>query len=96
MARRANIRLIENDVAAATSYDWQGGQGMFTAEATWGGGSVRLQVQTLNGTWVDVGSDTTMTANGAAGFSLPAGKIRALVATSTAVYAYVVGIPVNG
>lgn len=96
MSRRANVKLIENDVAAAASYDWQGGQGMFTAEAgAWNAGTVRLQTQTLNGTWVDVGTDTTMSANGAAGFSLPAGKIRPLIAGATGVYAYAVGIPTN-
>lgn len=67
---------------------WPGGTGMFTAEATWGGGTVTLQVKSFNGTWIAVGSDTTMTANGAARFTLPKGvKIRAAIATATAVYA---------
>lgn len=73
---------------------WPGGLGMFTAEATWGGGTVTLQVMTPVGTWVAVGSDTTMTANGAAGFVLPNGaRIRVAIATATAVYAYVSVMP---
>ena len=69
---------------------WKGGPGTFSAEATWGGGTVTLQVQTGLNTWVAVGTDTTMIANGIAGFILPNGSvIRALIATATAVCAYV-------
>ena len=73
---------------------WPGGTGMFTGEATFGGGSITLQVLTPNGTWVAVGSDTTLTAAGAAGFILPNGaRIRASIAIATAVFAYASQIP---
>ena len=72
---------------------WGGGPGAFSAEATWGGGTVTLQVQTATGTWIAVGPDTTFTANGIAGFLLPNGSVlRALIATATVVYAYVTPI----
>lgn len=78
----------------ATDAIWPGGLGMFTATATWGGGSVTLQVLTPEGTWVAVGTDTTLSANGAAGFVLPNGaRIRVAIATATAVYAYASTMP---
>ena len=77
----------------ATVFTWPGGVGMFSAEATWGGGTVSLEFKTPNGTWIAVGADTTLTANGGAGFLLPAGtEIRAAVTTATAVYAYAIGM----
>ena len=70
---------------------WVGGPGTFSAEATFGGGTITLQVLSGNGTWIAVGTDTTLTANGIAGFILPKGaQIRVLIATATAVYAYAV------
>lgn len=77
-----------------TDVVWPGGLGMFTAEATFGGGTVTLQVFSPNGTWVTVGTDTTLSANGAAGFVLPNGaRIRVAIATATAVYAYASTMP---
>ena len=74
-----------------TNTTWVGGPGTFSAEGTFGGGTVTLQTLTGNGTWMAVGSDTTLTAAGIAGFILPKGaQIRALIATATAVYAYAV------
>lgn len=95
MPRRARISMIENDVAAAASYDWPGGTGVMYAEATWGGGSIKLQQISPNGTWMDVGSAVTFTTNGIGGFLLPAGPIRLVIATAIAAYVYVVGVPSN-
>lgn len=85
------LKLVENASVTGPLVNWPGGPGMFTAEATFGGGTVKLQVQTQSaaGTWVDVGSDTTLTAAGAGGFTLPPCNIRASIATATAVYAFV-------
>lgn len=84
------ITLANGVSATGPSVSWSGGAGTFSAEATWGGGTVTLQVQSGNGTWIAVGSDTTMTANAIAGFILPKGAvIRALIATATVVFAYV-------
>lgn len=70
-----------------TSQSWPGGRGIFTAEATWAGGSAKLQFTTANGTWVDYPSGS-LTANGAILFELPATNIRVVIATSTACYSY--------
>jgi hypothetical protein len=95
MARRIRLDLLNNASATGTAMEWPGGRGVFAAEATFGGGSVKLQWQLPNGTWADVGTDTSLTANGAGGFELPNCIIRAAVATATAVYATAVGIPGN-
>lgn len=81
--------LLSNASADGSYVSWPGGRGIFTAEATWGGGTVTLQYKGPNGTAIAAGSDTTLTANGGGVFELPAGDIRAAVATATAVYAQV-------
>jgi hypothetical protein len=88
VARGANITLLSNASATGDAKAWYGGKGYFTAEATWGGGTVKLQFKTLNSTtWIDV-TNISLTANGGVAFELPAGEIRANVATATAVYSY--------
>lgn len=79
--------LLENASATGAAVKWPGGRGVFMAEATWGGGSVKLQMQTPNGTFVDI-DGASLTANGTKAFDAPAGFIKAVVATATAVYAY--------
>ncbi|UOF83099.1 hypothetical protein [Caudoviricetes sp.] len=85
--RGPNNTLLSNASATGTGVNWQGGRGVFTVEATFGGGTVTLQFQTLNGTWVAV-DGCALTAAGTKAFDLPPGPIRAAVATATAVYAY--------
>lgn len=79
-----------NGTSAAKA--WPGGKGLFFAEATWGGGNAKLQVQSPNGTWTDVPS-TTLSANGSLPFELPAGQIRTVMATGSAFYVYAVRQP---
>lgn len=95
MARRAQLTLASNAAVTGNAVDWPGGNGAFYAEGTFGGGTVKLQTQSPNGTWMDVGTATTLTAAGVGGFTLPAGPIRVNIATATAVFAYAVGIPNN-
>lgn len=104
MARRVALDLILNDVDQAASagagLDWPGGDGVFCGEGTFGGGSIAMQMQTRNGTWIAVNTAGTvtpisLTANGGQVFRAPAGKVRALVTTATAVFASVVGLPAN-
>lgn len=88
--------LAENASSTGSSFTWDGGRGAFSAVATFGGGTVKLQFLLPDGsTWVDVGPDTTLTAAGAGGFELPSGKIRVNIATATAVYAWVQGTGVS-
>lgn len=93
MAVSTPIVLAQNAGATpqAPGITWLGGPGIITVEATFGGGTVTLQVLSGNNTWIAVGPDTTFTANGSAGFILPKNvQIRALTVTSTAVYAFVI------
>lgn len=86
-ASKGKLTLLSNAAATSASFPWPGGVGIFMAEATWGGGTVKLQYQTPNSSWVDAGVETTLTANGGGVFELPPCNIRASVATATAVYA---------
>lgn len=91
MQLNGRLPLAENATTGnGTAYAWKGGKGIFTAEATWGGGSVKLQYQTANGTWLDV-TNGSFTANGYLSFDLPPGMLRVVIATSTVVYAYAIG-----
>ncbi len=84
--------LLSNAAATGSAVAWPGGPMYFTGEATWGGGTVKLQLQSMNGTWLDVPSGS-LTANGILNLTVPAGNIRANVATATAVYAYAIANP---
>lgn len=69
---------------------WRGGKGTFLAKAT-GYGTVTLQVLLPDGaTWVAVGSDTTLAADGGGNFELPPCSLRVAAVTATAVYAQAV------
>ncbi len=83
--------LLSNGNATGSAVEWGGGQGHFTAEASnWNGATATLQFQTDNDTWLDAGSDTTLTADGHGRFFLPQTNIRIeiTVATPTAVYSF--------
>lgn len=89
MSRPVVVVSLASNISATPSAwsQWPGGKGTFAAEATWGGGTVKLQTRAPNGTAIDVGAYTTLTANGAGNFELPPCEIRANIATATAVYA---------
>lgn len=101
MARRIRIDLLSNGSGTSGSFDWPGGDGVFFVEAaTFGGGNVALQLQGPNGNWVPVINYATttpisLTAVGMANFRAPAGPMRAVATTATAVYASAVGVPAN-
>lgn len=93
MTQAALILASNSSATSADVFTWPGGIGMFSVEATWGGGNVALQFQTIHGTWIAVGTNTNITTNGGGGFILPAGtSIRAAITTATAVYAYAIGL----
>lgn len=88
MATSYSVTLAENAGAGnGTAAQWMGGKGSFQAEATWGGGSAKLQFLSFHGTWIDYPSGS-LSANGAILFELPIGQIRVVIATASAVYAY--------
>ena len=66
---------------ATEDVNWQGGEGNFVAQGGGGsnfdGGSVALQFSVDGGaTWINVGTDTTFTANGGGIFKAPVCKLR--------------------
>jgi hypothetical protein len=88
------VALLENGSATGTQQSWLGGYGAVYAEGTFGGATLTLQVQSPNGTWLNVGPDTTFTGNGLGGFFVPAGAIRIAVSggSPSALYVYVDGL----
>jgi len=87
------IVLASNASATGDWVAWPGGRGEFRVEATWGGGTVKLECKGPNGTAQDVGTDTTLIADGGGIFELGAGEIRANIDTATGVYAMALAIP---
>jgi len=84
------LTLLENSGAATSAEkDWGGGYGCLFGEGSFGGGTLRLEAQTPNGTWVAVGATTTLSANGLGGFFLPECKIRVVATLGTGFFAYV-------
>jgi len=89
-----NIILASNASATGSAQTWPGGPGLFSATATFGGGTVKLQFLLPDGSsWADADAAsgttyTTLTAAGGGIFELPPGaQIRVNIATATAVYA---------
>lgn len=86
MAQR--LDLLVNASATGTAQAAIGGRYIFAVEATFAGGSVALQTQGPNGTWINVASAAT--ANGFTDVVLADGsQVRAAVASGspTAIYA---------
>ncbi len=84
----SNASSADDEVAVV----WPGGPCYLVLEATWGGGTVKLQYLTPNSTWIDVPL-LTATANAIISTTIPAGQVRLNVATSTAVYGYLICNP---
>jgi hypothetical protein len=94
MATAVDAAGFSNISASTAAFKLKGGSYGVTANATFGGGSVKLQRLTLDGTtYVSMASTGDFTAAGGAILSLPPGTYRFTVATATAVYAEVQGIP---
>lgn len=90
MASDADLTLASSNTANATQQYWIGGRGVFMAEAS-AFGTVTLQYQSPNGTWLNVGSDAVLAANGMVGVELPPGKVRVALSGTTAAAAYLYG-----
>ena len=87
------IVLASNASATGAWFMWPGGRGEFRVEATFGGGTVKLECKGPNGTAQEVGTDTNLSASGGGIFELGAGEIRAAIATATGVYAMALRVP---
>ena len=85
--------LLSNGSATSGDFLWPGGRGAFVVNATFGIGSVTLQMLGPNGTTY-VNAAAALTADGMVAFELPQCRIRAFVASATAIYA--VAEPIKG
>lgn len=72
--------------AAITGLECDGGDYKLLAEATWGGGNIKLQQKAGNGTWVDI-ANSTLSANGDLNVRLAPGEVLLVITTATGVYA---------
>lgn len=97
MAGSIRIDFLKNAGAGngAAMY-FAGGKLAFMANATFGGGNVKLQMQLPDaaGTWADV-TGSTLSAAGFVVLEIPAGQYRAVVTTATAAYASGVSVPTS-
>lgn len=86
------IVLAENAGAGTTAAKIlnSGGKYGLVWGATLGGGNLQLQIKTPDGNWAACGS--AISALGLTVFDLPAGEYRAVITTSTANYARLIGI----
>lgn len=89
----AGVELLSNASATGAAAQWPGGRGLFSAEATFGGGSVGLEYRGPAGGWLATPA-VSVTAAGGVLFELPPCEIRAVVVTATGVYARADRIPV--
>lgn len=93
MAGNKRLDFFSNSAAGnSTALEWRGGLMAFYAEATWGGGSVKLQFQSPLGTWIDFPSGS-LSANGMLILNVPPAQVRAVGATASAIYCSGISIP---
>jgi hypothetical protein len=79
--------------SSSGQFQLEGGYYILSASATWGGGSVTLQIVGPDGSTL-ISTALTLTANGQVGGYLPPGTYQITVTTSTAVYAVVQSVPI--
>jgi len=83
---------FENIAATTSAFVLNGGKYQFAVAATFGGGSVGIEMLGPNGSsWLLVA--TALTAAGVATYDLPPGQYRVVIATATAVYVTIVRVP---
>ena len=80
--------------ATTAAFELTGGKYGVTYVATWGGGSVTLEVQAADGSTF-VTAATAFAANGYTTVDLPAGQFKFAVATATGVYVSITRIPAD-
>jgi hypothetical protein len=68
----AGLAITTNTNTSVTG-TWTGGRGNFSVSGTFDSATVKLQYSRDGTNWLDVGSDTTLTAAGGGNFDLPGG-----------------------
>jgi hypothetical protein len=87
-------KSFSNISANTTPFTLNGGKYAASAVATFGGGSVKLQALSADGsTWVSVAAATDFSAAGFGTADLPPGQYRFTIATASAVYCAVTRVP---
>ncbi len=84
----SQTKLLADNASATTSWQTVPGEGQFivTAVATWGGGTVKLQIEAADGSAVDIPSASSTADDTYRVFLSRNNRIRVNIATSTAVY----------
>jgi len=95
MGNSARVDLLTNASATGTLQRWPGGKGRFYAHGTFGGGEVKLQLNSNQDGFdnlLDTSNATILNADGSAEFFAPAGEIQATVTggTPSALFAFAV------
>jgi len=95
MATATETVSFSNISATTAAFTLRGGKYGMGVTATFGGGSVKLQVLLPdNSTFISVSAGTDFTAAGyGPAIDLPSGQYRLTVATATAIFAWVSRIP---
>lgn len=92
--RGTDKNLASNVAATTAAFELKGGKYAVAVVATFGGGSVKLQMLGPDSTtYLSVASGTDFTAAGYGTVDLPPGQYRWTIATATAVYAVVCRVP---
>lgn len=85
---------FSNIAATTAAFELRGGTYDMSVIATFGGGSVDLQMQGADGSTFFSVLAATFTANGLKqNITLPPGQYKVVIATATAVFANIVRIP---
>ena len=94
MSRGYDSNVALNISANTPGFHLDGGVYFIVISATFGGGTVGLQVLSADDATY-MGVHTALAANGAVSVTLSPGTYRWRVVTATAVYASVVGVPID-
>jgi len=82
------VDILSNAGAGNGSpFEWRGGRGVMVTEATFTGGSVKLQMQGPQGNWIDVPNAEAFN-NDILKFELPQSQVRAVVSAAGVAAAY--------
>ena len=94
MTMATDAKSFSNISADTDAFTLNGGVYALIAAATWGGGTVKLQALSIDGsTYIDV-PNASLTANGfLAPLYLPPGTYKIDVATASAVYVTIANVP---
>lgn len=81
--------LLSNASASGSAVGVQPGRYVFAADGTFNSGTVKLQIQSPDGSsYIDIGGDATLSAEGACLVDLPGGLVKAAITGSpSALYA---------